>query len=285
MLKAFIKSIDIFEYDNYRKYLKDLYFSLKSNGGKFSFRYFSRLAGFRSPNFLKLVMEGERNISPESIDKFAKALKLNKPEAAFFRNLVLLNQAQTVEEKKFYAEQLLASRFYKKAHPLKQEQYEYYSKWYLVPIRELVATEGFREDPEWIGHRLNPPISSAEAKKAIEMLLRLGFVQRDSNGKLVQTAEFVSTGDEVSSLSVAQFHKEMIAKGAEAIDRIPSSEREISSVTLGLSEQGATQVKELIQRFRKELLALASQDSRLQAVHQVNFQFFPLTRKTEEVHS
>src|SRR3989338_9919808 len=90
-----IKKPNIFEYDNYRSFLKDLYALLKQEKSAFSFRFFSRQAGFRSPNFLKLVMEGKRNLSPESIEKFAKGLKLNKNEADFFRRLVLLNQATT----------------------------------------------------------------------------------------------------------------------------------------------------------------------------------------------
>src|SRR3989338_10129624 len=126
---------NIFEFDNYRTYLKELYASLKTAKAPFSFRYFSKKAGFRSPNFLKLVMEGKRNISPESIEKFAQALDLNKEGAIFFRNLVLLNQATTVEERKFYAEQIIRSRFYRKVYPLKQAQFDYYSNWYFIPIR------------------------------------------------------------------------------------------------------------------------------------------------------
>src|SRR3989338_3815356 len=94
----------IFEYDNYREYLRGLYDHLKVARGHFSYRYFSRMAGFRSPNFLKLVIDGDRNLSGESIEKFIKALKIQNKEAIFFRNLVLLNQSETLEEKKYFTE-------------------------------------------------------------------------------------------------------------------------------------------------------------------------------------
>lgn len=271
---------NIFEYDNYRTFLKDLYDALKGSQPSFSFRYFSNKAGFRSPNFLKLVMEGKRNVSPTSIEKFSQALDLNKEETIFFRNLVLLNQAATVEERKFYAEQLMRSRFYRKVHPLKQAQYDYYSKWYSIPIRELVGVTGFREDPDWVAHQLIPPITASEAKNALEELEQLGLIRRE-NGKLVQTDAFVSTGDEVSSGSVALFHKEMMQKGAESIDRFPAPEREISSVTVGVSVKAAMQMKDLVQRFRRELLTIASQSDKTQSVYQVNFQLFPLSKIEE----
>src|SRR3954469_6473209 len=108
----------VFEYSNYRSFLRDLYEFEKAAHRKFSFRYFSKQAGFSSPNFLKLVIEGKRNLSIESIARFAKALKLNKEEATFFRALVLFNQASTTEERGMWVQEILKSRLYRKLHPL-----------------------------------------------------------------------------------------------------------------------------------------------------------------------
>jgi uncharacterized protein (TIGR02147 family) len=47
----------IFEYDNYRAFLKDSYEAAKARDPKFSFRFFARLAGFKSSATLKRVME------------------------------------------------------------------------------------------------------------------------------------------------------------------------------------------------------------------------------------
>ena len=70
----------------------------------------------------------------------------------------------------------------------------------------------------------------------------------------------------------------MIRKGAEALDRFPGPERDISSVTMALSDKNFREIKVLIQRFRKELLAIADQDQRPEGVYQVNFQLFPLAK-------
>src|ERR1700678_2834375 len=92
---------NVFEYDDYRDLLKDLFSSYKAKDSKFSHRFFSRIAGFKSPNFLIKVMQGKSNLSEESIEKFVKGFKLNSQEGKFFKNLVLLNQAKTLEEKDF----------------------------------------------------------------------------------------------------------------------------------------------------------------------------------------
>ena len=272
------KELVIFEYDNYRTYLKDLYDHLKKTTGHFSYRYFSSKAGFRSPNFLKLVIEGTRNLSPESIERFIHALKLKKNEAEFFRILVHLNQAQTIDEKKLYAEQLMRFRPFRHIHPIRKDQYEYYSQWYNVPIRELIILTSFSEDARWISKALVPPISPQQARKALDLLLGLGLIRRDESGQLVHAEKFITTGDEVTSASVKNYHREMIRKGSEAIERVGAPDRDISSVTVALSEENFKRVKSLIQQFRKELLAIADQDQSPEGVYQVNFQLFPLTK-------
>src|SRR5438045_8662218 len=95
---------NLFEYEDYRKYLKDLYDFQKKNRRSFSFRFFSHHAGFTSPNYLKLVMDGARNLTEESIQKFANGFKLNQQETDFFKNLVFFTQAKTSEEKSRYYE-------------------------------------------------------------------------------------------------------------------------------------------------------------------------------------
>ncbi|MCM2279476.1 MAG: TIGR02147 family protein [Oligoflexia bacterium] len=270
----------VFEYTCHRAYLKAIYNYKKATQPGFSFRVFSRIAGFSSPNFLKLVMEGERNLSNDSLEKLLRALKLTSEESVFFRNLVRLNQAGSVEDRKLYAEQILRSRAYRKLKPLNQALYEYCAKWYHIPIREMVTLSGFIADPEWIARALEPPISTAEARSALETLFALGMLRKEEGGRISQAESIVSSGDEVSSASVGQYHQKMISMGAEAIDRFPSGERDISSLTLSLSESGAGRVKALIQRFRKELLALADAEEDPTRVYQLNFQIFPISRRT-----
>jgi uncharacterized protein (TIGR02147 family) len=74
----------------FREFITARYFELKRNPNlKYSFRTFSALAGFGSPNYLKVVMDGKRMISVKAIPKFAKGLLLNEAEISFFTDLAL----------------------------------------------------------------------------------------------------------------------------------------------------------------------------------------------------
>jgi uncharacterized protein (TIGR02147 family) len=275
----------IFEYDDFRKYLKDYYLHSKSINKNFSFRFFSRLAGFKSSAVLKHVIDGYANVATNSIEKYIKALKLNKEEAFFFENLVKLNQAETVHERQHYAELLLSSKRYKKLHPLSDSQFNYYSQWYFVPVRELVGMPGFKEDPEWIARRINPRITASEAKKAVEELLFLGLLERAANGRLIQTNANIATSNEVSSAFVALWHREMMKKAAESIDRHPREKREISAVTFKMSPAAVKQFKEVVDKFRDQVREIATNDHGDKAVYQMNLQLFPLTDVIKEGES
>jgi hypothetical protein len=54
------KRPSIFQYSDYRAFLRDHFAYMKATNASYSFRTFSRLAGFNSPNFLQLVYDGKR---------------------------------------------------------------------------------------------------------------------------------------------------------------------------------------------------------------------------------
>lgn len=266
----------LYHYDNYRDFLKDFYLRSKAENKKFSFRYFSRVAGFQSSSFLKQVMDGQRNLSEDGIEKFAHALKLNKDENHFFKYLVLLNQATKIDERHFYSREILRSRTFKKLNPIRESQLKYLSEWYFIPIRELVSLPQFREDPEWIAQQLRPPISTEQARDTLTELLKIGLLLRDENQRLIQAEKDILVPDQITSSFLAHAHREFIKKAGESIELIPSERREISAVTIKLSAQKLTKIKEIIQNFRNDIRAEAARDDHHDSIYQMTLQFFPL---------
>ena len=267
---------NIYEYDNYRKWLKDLYEFYKSTTSYFSYRYFAKRAGFTSPNYLKLVIEGDRNLSFESVKKFEFALKLTQNESKYFRSLVGFNQAKKFSEKSKHAQSLLRSRSLQKVHPLKAARYRYYAHWYSIAIRELIGTSTFVEDPISISKKFRFTVTPDEVSRAIDDLLKLNLIFRDDQGNLQQTHKSVATDSEVSSSLITKYHHDMIRRASNSIELIPRHEREISATCISISPKNVELVKRMVRDFRRQLLALSMEDDQAELVYQLNFQFFPL---------
>lgn len=270
----------IFEYTNYRMYLKDKYEELKSESSSFSYRYFAMKCGYKSPNFLKLVMNGERNLSIESIATFSKFFKLGKREASYFKKLVLFNQSTSALEREELAKEIIQSTVFQKLHPVSKDHFEYYSHWYYVAVREVLATKKIKHDANSISRILVPTVSEMDVKKSLECLERLGMIKKKNN-YFVQDHSLISTGDEISSSSIAKFHREMFTLASESIDRVERGKRDISSVTVSLSSEGVKELKLMIQKFRKDILALSTNEKDPQVVYHMAIQMFPLSKEND----
>lgn len=270
---------DVFQYLDYRAFLRDYYLEGKKTRG-LSYRSISGRAGVKSSNFFKLVIEGKRNLSDQMVHGFAHAVSLTGDAAEYFGALVRFNQSKSIEERARAFEVLTRFRRYRQIHPLSQAQADYHSIWYLPAIRELVSIPSFRDDPKWISRTLRPRISPKEAEKALKTLLRLGLLKYDEQGRLTQADPLVSTGPEVANLHVVSFHQTMMKMAAESLE-IPAPERDISSLTLSVGPEGLSLFKKKIQSFRRELLELSELESDPRQVIQVNFQLFPLSEVVE----
>ena len=80
---------NIFEYADYREYLKDYYEHSKDTKDNFSYRYFAQKAGFASSNFLYLIIHGKRNLTKDYIPNFGKALGLSNLKLSLPRIITL----------------------------------------------------------------------------------------------------------------------------------------------------------------------------------------------------
>ncbi|OIP38686.1 MAG: hypothetical protein AUK47_11490 [Deltaproteobacteria bacterium CG2_30_63_29] len=272
---------DIYEYLNYRKYLEDYYEAAKTQNPAFSYRYFSRRAGYSSPNFLKLIIKGERNLGDESIPRFAKALGLKGDERRFFRNLVDFEQAKTAEDKNTAYEKVAASTRFRQARRIDHDLFSYLSNWYYPAIREMSARADFHDDPVWIAGELLPAITPEEAARALEVLFDLQLLVRGEEGRIHRGDPSLTTGHEVQALAVGNYHRQMLNQASTSISRIPSQQRDISALTVCIDGATRREVKDRIHDFRERLLDLCDRVEIPNRVYQLNIQFFPLTGPDE----
>ena len=112
----------VFSYIDFREYIRDFY-KEKKKESRFSYRDFSRLAGFSSPVFIKLVIEGKANVSRSSITKLCNAMKLNREEKRYFKNLVLFIQAKDLNTKMHYLDVMKGIQSTFIVNELSNEQY------------------------------------------------------------------------------------------------------------------------------------------------------------------
>lgn len=266
---------------DYRLFLKDMFRFRKKKNKHFSHRFFAAKAGFSSSNYLNLVMQGKRNLTNASVPKVAKGFGLKTKEREFFENLVFMNQSKTLDEKKYYYKKIVSIRGYTDAKKLEKASYDYYSNWYNIAIREMITFGGKKYTAAQIAAKLDPKVSAYQVKRSLKLLMELGMIKRDAEGKWERQDSAVTTGPEVQSLMVANFHKKMLQLAAESIDRHNAEARDITTITMSVNNNTMTEIKERIAAFRREIVEMANNDTNANQVIQLNMQAFPLTKPPE----
>ena len=268
----------IFEYLDYREFLQDYYRIRKEANSSFSLRAFSDKIGFKAKDFISRVMQGEKNLSEQSIQKVASGLRLGKRESEFFAALVLFNQAETTEERNsHYAkmqEILKIVRFSESQHLMAHYQYQVYSDWRHLVVRSLIGMFGFSGDFKELGNRVHPKITPEQAKESVKLLESCGLISKKEDGSYELSQSAITTGNRTSKTALRGFHQKCLKLGADSIDRDQPSERNISGLTLGISKDGYERIVERINAFRKEIAFLAEEDQEADSAYQLEICFF-----------
>ncbi len=277
-------SVSIFDYTDYRRYLSDYYHTCKQINKYFSYRYFAKKAGINSIGLYKDVVEGRQNLGRTLIFKFSTAMGHTQKEAEYFENMVFFNESGTPEERGLFFERMMACQKIK-SRMVDSTKYEYYNKWYYSAVRALVNIGKFGDDEKSykkIAGILNPRIQPDEAKRALALLERLGFIGKNPEGVFVLQDTAITTGDlkpptNVTLLNVINFQKEVMVLANESIDRFGIEHINLSTLTLGVSKAVVTAIKDELATVRNKIAMLAEKDGAADRVYQLNMQFFPMS--------
>jgi uncharacterized protein (TIGR02147 family) len=272
---------DIFTYTDYRTFLADYYCHHKAENPAFSYQLLSDKAGFSNRGFIFNVIAGKKNLSRSSAVKLSQALQLNPREADYFENLVSFNQAKNLRERNYFFDKLNAIKSNCQGAAAiwetRKEQYEFYAAWYISAIRSLIDMHKFKDDYQWLAKSVFPPIKPKEAKKAVQLLEKLGMIQKQKDGFYKVADKTITAGREIVQLGLQNFHVQTTELAKRALEELPKDKRNISGLTLGISKKTYDEMCKEIAEFQLKLLAIAEADREADNVYQLNFHFFPVS--------
>ncbi len=266
----------IFEYLDYRDYLREFYEEKKGENPFFSYKLFGRMVDI-DQSYLAKVLIKARHIAEKSIKKFIEYFSFDQQEAEYFETLVHFIKAKSDKESKLFFEKLLSFKELK-SNVLTSDQFEFYRKWYYSAIRSLLQFYDFHGDYRELAEQLTPPISVKEAKKAIKLLEKLQLIKRDANGRYELVDKAITTGSEWRSLAIQSFQEETIEMAKESLARHKKEQRDISTITMNIGPEDLQRLKELTQQFRNTVIRYVNDNASPESVYQMNVQLYPLTK-------
>ncbi len=278
IIQAIASRVAVTRFLDYREYLQAVYVALKQELGSYSYIGYADDLGFSKTNVIHLIIKGKRPLTEKAGEKISNALDLRGNDRKYFEELISFQNSHDAINR----EQMMQNLLHYKAKDVSSEQsldqLEFFTEWFNVVIYELAFTPYFSEDPKELAGLLTPRIRPEQARKSLDLMVRLGLLAKDTEGRLRPTKDRISTGDEVASLAITRYHQKMIDLAKESLTSVNSQLRDISSISIAIPEALLPELKKEISALRKKLLTLSEQEQNPDSVYQVNFQLFPLSR-------
>jgi uncharacterized protein (TIGR02147 family) len=281
------------DYLDYRLFLQDFYHYkkelTKNDLRPYSYQLFSAAANIKSPNYLKMIIEGQRNLSDDMILKFAKALSLNKEQIEEFLHLVKLNQAEDTTERNVYLKKLSEARINQKlkSGEIDRRIWEKIPNWVAWVIYAMIDQEGVVFDVHSLKALLRNKASDQEIESALNSLISSGEIRKDPiTGEMKRTHNLMDSAEEIPVALVRKLQMQLMYIGLESLYQEAPQEREFGTLTLSLTKEEFEETKFKLRQLRKSLNkdnANARKEKKGERIYQINIQLFPVTdvAKTE----
>ncbi|QQS06824.1 MAG: TIGR02147 family protein [Fibrobacterota bacterium] len=235
------------------------------------------------PAHLSHILAGQKHLALRHLPQVAKFLELSPPQARYFNTLVRLNSAQDSPTSHQAFLELRQMRGDLQRN-LSDDTHEYFTSWLHPAMRTLLSLVEFR-GLGWtrLAGLFRKGVTPDQARLSVELLLRLGLLERDPRGILRPTGGTVSSGEKWLGQAVMEFQRQTIALSGELLEATPKSERDVSTLTLPASRERMDELKDKIRQFRQEVISWARDLPEEDIVVQLNIQLFPVAdaRRTE----
>lgn len=269
----------IIEYSDFRQYLLD-YYEERKRISAFSWREFSKIAGFTSSSYMKVVCDGKSKLSKIGVERVAAAMGLTGFELDYFRAMVKFGQATNEETKKAAYRDMLAIAKVHKVRVLEGDLFAYYDTWRNPMMRELAPLMP-GATPGEMAKMCYTETSAQEVRESLDFLTKTGLLKKGKDGSFAQSETSVSGTPDATRLALRGMHRQMAQLAAPALE-LPTSERNFSGVTMGVSKDTYDRIVGLIDEFRSKVIAIAAEDKNIEQVYRLNLQLFPLTKSIKE---
>lgn len=268
----------IYEYRDYRNYLRDYYESRKKRSSGFSYRVFAKHAGLSSPMHLRMVITGERNLSDSTASKFVKGLRLKEDEARYFRELVQFAQESDPDIRAQTWKRIERTRKRKLGLDAvdKSSQSTLFSVWFAPLLFELARHKDWDGTARGAKKLLRLPVPISEVDQVLSRFFDLEILVKTEEGRVEQGVSFTRTDDEVENLLVRDYHRKMMELSVRHFED-PLEDREMGFVTVCSTRENFQKLKKEIKQFildKNEELTLEGKDAKGDALIQMNIEAF-----------
>lgn len=265
----------IFEYVDYRLYLKDYFEERKAADRRYSYREFGEAMQVDTSNVHKLL-NGKVHLPARCYSFAIDYLRLAGRSAEYFILLVTYARARSGNVRGDILQKAMALREIACRQIDETHLDQYFGDWWVVAIRSILDVMDGRAVAGEISKRLVPNVNEWDVARALDALLALGMVRKGSSGRLVSTDAHVTASGEIKTRAVRRYQETIFTLASESVRRFAPDERDISTITMSVDADAVSRIREILKECRRQIQIEVDEARNPDRVMQLCMACFPL---------
>ena len=271
---AIMNKPNIFNYNDYRLFLRDHFNYLKTVNSRFSFRFCSQRLK-TSDSYLKLVLAGRRHLSMNKLIPLCTLFKIHSEERDCFITLFMKSTAKDEGIKDYY--NVLLNLFKtnpQKPKPSHSSKELIFNDWLMMALDSLVKLKDFKNDIDWMHHKLGGlPLQKQDIKLALEKMFKNGSLI-EKNGKILP-GEFVyieAIPNKKNTFAVYEIGQRRAIQSLKELDKFGDCHYHM--MCLALTKEEAQRIKTMLHEFRNKTIDISKMSKAPTRIYFMSNNFF-----------
>lgn len=252
---------DVYSFTSFGEFLS----SLRARQSELTLGDLAGRLGYRSQRSIGMLLSGKRKPSRQFIEKLSTFLGMDEREHRYLEKLAMgCNEKELSKLKP-------VSTSAKTLIPA--EEVAHLAHWYHFAIRQLIQTEDFVPQPEWIAKRLGNRVTVEQVALSLRVMEQKGLIRRCQLKGYAISKPSVTTFHDLPSQAVRMHHLEQLQNAAFALKSKPVPEREFLSLCMSFDADKMNEAKKFLRRMKEEFDEKFSTTNGTE-IFQFNIQFF-----------
>ncbi len=229
----------------------------------FSLRAFAKNVGI-SPSHLSNIIAHKRPLTNKMIDLLSRRLRL-EPEIQAVLKMSLKGDPQGFAKNNLQSYKSISAK-----------SFSLISKWYFFAILGLSAVPQNRVSADWISSRLK--IGKKEAKDALGVLFRLGYIKRRKPHGFCLASKPIITSNSMADQTIENFQRQIMDLAIGSLNNDPVSVRFFGFRGIALDPHYLPEIKNEIREFQDHLTRMINSkwQGNNPTVFSLSTQLFPI---------
>ena len=229
------------------------------------------------PSALSRILSGKQKISSASAIVVAKKIGLCRERSRLFLHSIIEEHKKLESEEAAKALEIPEL----KVQPYKIDEHHYAIIARLISLatRELMLTENFISQPEWIAQRLGA--TKEEVEECLKTLVHVGLAEQTPSGYAPKERHLTAVNTKESNATRMRLQKEIVQRALDSLEHDPFHRRSHYGMTMSVNPDQIETANKMILEFMETLCDHLENGSRKE-VYQLAVQLFPLTKNSSQ---